>query len=506
MPLVAGVDLDTVFVLGMVEGSAPGAAVDDPLLPGHGLDELRRERERAAYVDALASAPDRRLSFSRADLRAGRPQLPSPWLLETARALVGAPVGASALLEPAPQWPAIRAIDSFDALVAADPLPGHAEARLRALSVDNDAYADHDADLAAGFAALRSRREAHAGRFDGVVGPIPEAAPSDEHPFSATRLQTWAECPLRYFLSNVLLLRDRERPEERDRLSGRDRGTLLHQVLCDFVGSHVGKPPDEPWSTAERAELLDLLERAMADAAARGLVGHPNYWTIERRILRRAALDFLADDEERRAERGVEPWLQEAGFGDGADDDLPPLDLDLGGRRVRFRGQIDRIDSDPARSRIDVYDYKTGGGEIDKLATDPVASGRLLQPALYATVVARERPDAEVSFHYWRTAERDLANGFVLDEQTGERLRGVLGLIVEGITAGEFPADPGDEHHFGPTNCRYCDFDRLCSADRLGTKGRRWESDPAFVRLRTMRDDTDANPDNAEDEPSAATP
>jgi hypothetical protein len=45
----------------------------------------------------------------------------------------------------------------------------------------------------------------------------------------------------------------------------------------------------------------------------------------------------------------------------------------------------------------------------------------------------------------------------------------VVSAIEEGVRAGVFPAVPGEEDPWygGFTNCRYCDFDRVCSQRRL---------------------------------------
>ena len=43
-----------------------------------------------------------------------------------------------------------------------------------------------------------------------------------------------------------------------------------------------------------------------------------------------------------------------------------------------------------------------------------------------------------------------------------------VGAIVQGIRAGAFPAVPSDDDEFHATfkNCRFCDFDRICSRRR----------------------------------------
>ena len=51
---------------------------------------------------------------------------------------------------------------------------------------------------------------------------------------SASRLETYARCPFRYFLETVLDLKPWEEPEQIFALLPRDRGVLVHAILYDF--------------------------------------------------------------------------------------------------------------------------------------------------------------------------------------------------------------------------------------------------------------------------------
>ena len=96
-----GQDLDAMFIVGLTEGQCPAPRRDDALLPDaaralavDGELALRAARmgdQHRPFLAALASAPPGRrfLTFPRGDLRGGRHQLPSRWLLDTATALAG---------------------------------------------------------------------------------------------------------------------------------------------------------------------------------------------------------------------------------------------------------------------------------------------------------------------------------------------------------------------------------------------------------------------------------
>ena len=78
-----------------------------------------------------------------------------------------------------------------------------------------------------------------------------------------------------------------------------------------------------------------------------------------------------------------------------------------------------------------------------------------------------------------------------------ERFVEVVGTIVDGISAGCFPGNPGDrdwDHRAmreAWSTCKWCDFDRLCPVDR-GSVWERVRADPdtvPFLGLRVSDDE-----------------
>ncbi len=137
-----GLDLDRVFVCGLVEGTFPAHVRDDSLLP----DADRRATEgalplRAARVDddhrrllaALAAARDARvLLLPRGDLRRTTDRMPSRFLLDTVEVLACTRYYADDLRLLEAEW--FHQVPSFAAGVARVPFPAtEQEHRLRAL-------------------------------------------------------------------------------------------------------------------------------------------------------------------------------------------------------------------------------------------------------------------------------------------------------------------------------------------------------------------------------------
>ena len=506
-----GTEYDTVLVVGLAEGAFPPHPRDDPLIPDRarstvpGLarrgDAARRDRDD--YLAALAAAHERVLTTPRADRRAQRPARPAPWLLESASHLAGRVVLASEL-DPghptAQQAGWLDVVASFEGGLAHAPTAGSLqEHHLRSLlawkaarrPLGRHPLALLEVPLRAGFTALAARSRRVLGPWEGDIGPRAGLAPGPERPLSATSLEQWAQCPFKYFLSRVLRVEELERPEARERLAGTDRGTMIHDVLQEFVETHPRTSPDQPWSAAERAELRAIAEAKCDAAEADGITGRAVWWELDRARLLREIDAVLDTDEWARANDGTIPYAFELGFGT-ASDRLPPLTIEIDGATpVTFRGRIDRVDRTPDGSHYFVYDYKTGmPNDLAHIGDDPVMRGRRLQLALYATAVRRAFPDADVGAYYWFTRERGHGSfaGFELDDVASARLEQALSTIVGAVATGRFPAYPGADGWWGPENCQWCAFDRVCPRDRVRRMERR-RGDPALEPILTLAED-----------------
>jgi RecB family exonuclease len=357
-------------------------------------------------------------------------------------------------------------------------------------------------DLRLGFTAIGARGRRSLGPWDGVIGARAGLAPGAEQILSPTSLEHWAHCPFRYFLARVLRVEELERPEARERLSPAERGTIIHDVLQQFVAEYPRTAPDQRWSAEERAALRAIAEAHCDTAEADGITGRAVWWKLDRARILRELDAVLETDEWARAHDGTIPWAFELGFGN-AGDALAPLTIDVeSGTPVTFRGRIDRVDRAPDGSRYFVYDYKTGSStDLTGITDDPVLKGRRLQLAIYATAVQRSFPDAEVGAHYWFTRERgnEAFAGFVLGDVETARLHDALGTIVGAVAAGQFPMYPGADGYFGPDNCRWCAFDRVCPRDRARRFERRHD-DPALDAITSLAEH-DWTPDgDADDE------
>ncbi|MEN6576415.1 MAG: PD-(D/E)XK nuclease family protein [Phycisphaerales bacterium] len=182
---------------------------------------------------------------------------------------------------------------------------------------------------------------------------------------SATRLETFAACPYKYFASHTLSLVLRRE----FRLEPLDLGQFYHHVLDALhkrlvaEGSNLG--------TVEESRLIDVLREQVADCVCRdpfiaSFVRHSGHNAF---IINHAAdvLEEAVRDFTRMVRAGsFRPVLSEAGFGDipDAQQNLGPFSLKLpNGRTLSLRGKIDRLDVARIEGRkvALVIDYKSSG-------------------------------------------------------------------------------------------------------------------------------------------------
>lgn len=286
------------------------------------------------------------------------------------------------------------------------------------------------------------------GQFEGGLQAAAEALAARfgaGHTWSPSRLETYGSCPHMFFAAHLLGLEPREPPEPG--LDAAQLGSILHELLEAAYGT--ADDPTDPES------VLEALGRALdpiLDAAPQRHGFRPTpLWEIERGQY----AESLRDTVLALAEQGSDwtPIGLELPFGI---DDSPALELELGGgRRVRVRGLIDRLDQRPDGG-LRVIDYKTGRSRLGAVELN---DGRRIQLPLYALAAQQALELGEVvDGFYWAilAAERGslrLSN-YRLPEDRGEAgpkygpaaayavARGHVRRIVDGVNAGQFQPIP----------------------------------------------------------------
>jgi RecB family exonuclease len=509
---------DRVYILGLAEGQLPPPVRIDALLPddereGLGLPpfvEAAAEDHRR-YLAALASAPHRTLLFAHADLRAGRPQQPSRWLLESATQLAGEPVTGASLAshEDAP-W--LTLLPSFPSALTGHREPASPqELDLRLLlEGPSQRLANPLLALPEFKTVVRGIEAAHAravrtrgpspglSRWEAAVGSIASPASESAAPVSPTALERMATCPFSYFLRHVLGVRELEEPPDEIRISPLVRGALVHRILERFfveAAASASLPAaDEPWDEAAHARMEAIaLEECVADEA-HGLTGAPLLWQLEQRRILDALKRFLEQDDQRRA-AGFTFAGAEMSFGEPGNEVVLPLD---GGRAIRFRGRIDRIDRAPD-GRVMVYDYKTGGMDGFKdVENGDFAQGRHLQLPVYALALGAGQ-GVRVSANYWFLVRENGFQGYEVDATRLTSFAEVVDDLDATISSGLFPGNPGVGQR---DNCKYCAFERVCPprATRLPRLLQRSAATPGLGRYARLANLANLGDDDLQEE------
>jgi len=499
LDLAQCMDFDVVYIVGMAEGAFPPSSPDDALLPDSARRSLvpavhlplrsdRKLEERRLYLAALASGGRRFLSCARATGTGGSRQYPSPWFMTAASQLHGSLLSTADIEKlGGSDWLTVlassqQALKLADATGYADPVD-YETASLSRWRENGQPIGGHflNSEGSTGRRVIdmeNSRGDSAFTAWDGnlsaLAGSGGRLEVKDGTTFSASRLQTWAQCPFKYFLENILHLTVLEKPEEQLVIDAMEKGSLLHSVLERLVIESKAKGVlpghGQPWGEENRRMLMQIAQEEFRLAEERGITGKALFWDAAKFDMLHDLEAFLRRDSAWRAAQSCRPEEAEYTFGNfrGREDNPAPTIELQGGLKISFRGQIDRLDLDRTRKKAWVIDYKSGGTYSYKdMGKDPLNGGRLLQLPVYGLAV-RKRTGAgcRIEALYWFiTSKGNFEQKAVPLEEVEEQFIRYVGIIVSGIRGGIFIANPGrGDDRFG--DCAWCDYKRACHARR----------------------------------------
>ena len=490
---IVGTQYDVVFAVGMVEGQFPPARrtrLVDAWLDDGTAAQTQRALERYEFMGAVAAGRQVVLSYPIAtgDRWAA---YPSRWALEAANLLyAGAGAAFSRLTSEnltanAGEKPWLTVIPSRETGLRqlAEPADDRTEGGtapadvadynlMHLLPLDKTALVLHpamngDAHVVRALEAREARWGRSLTRWDGNVGGGFERIAGIGGPDRATSpsaLETWANCPYRYFLNRVLGVAAPPEAGDDGRISPLDRGSLVHRILEQFVKSGEG--------TVDR--LAELADSEFAGAERLGITGYPLLWDMEKAAIRDGLRRFVELEAE---------WLGQPAAESRVEEGFDGVSIDVAGvGSVRFRGKIDRIDVLGNEARV--RDFKTGNpgnymaGARGRQPQYNIANGRALQLPVYVAAARRQFPGFEISASYCFPLEenRNFDPAPYRDEDGLDEFRSTVAIILKAARAGVFPATPEDGEY---SNCRRCDYNRLCPTRRRQIWERKGRHDPA---------------------------
>ncbi len=325
---------------------------------------------------------------------------------------------------------------------------------------------------AAGAEVENARNEAAGfGRYDGVIqderlaGEVRQRF-NEKHVFSVNQLETWLDCPFRFFAERILKLEPVEEPAAE--FDPRVRGIILHKILERFHKHFAGVPA----AHIPEAEALETAAR-MVDEVFERYAAHSA--TAPDGVSRVEKLR-MADTVERylkvERENGDTQWRSlhfEVDFGltpSESEQRDPvsveaPFEFDADGEQVLFSGRIDRVDkNDDNAARI--VDYKT----TLRVQPKDIKEGRSIQLIVYALALERlVMPGVQCREAIFvqpgikkRIESLGHDNGKFPWAERLKAAQSAVSIAVNGIRNAEFPPTPAAAKR----SCAYCPVKRVC--------------------------------------------
>ncbi len=314
-------------------------------------------------------------------------------------------------------------------------------------------------------------------RDPAAVAKTPEtAAFLRDFAYSATALDAYLRCPLKFYHRHVLNLREKEDPAEE--LEARDLGILVHKILQEHFQPFVGRPLLEP--DLAPGPLEERVERAFVEAFGEEASGAAYLMKLQMKRHLAAFLEghqapLLRSLRERRMELrivGLEKRLEvflavpASALGGGV------------GRTFRVKAFLDRVEL--RGPDLHLLDYKTSANpayldvkfrrlDLDDRESWSRAVGSLQLP-LYHLVLARAEKLApeKIRGRFLLLGKNRLDSGIEFspfdeenEEERREEFRAIeelIGRLLLEISDPAVPFRPAAE----PGACRICDFRPLC--------------------------------------------
>jgi len=499
------------WIVGLDDAKYPGSGLQDPILldsergainetigprrrlPLRGEAPARTSQQFIHLIRRVDSSPRVVLSFSSVELGERRQLYPSNAILEVFRwSRSRADASLDEVLDSIQH--AAGFIDETISLTGSDWWLGRKFSRtdLVGPTAVRKAYPW----LGSGSDAVNARASDALTKWDGMIDAPPEQIDPrfNGRIYSASQLEKMARCPIGHFFERILLI---EPVEELERdpdlwLNPMEAGSLFHEVMETFMRQLCGTG-QRPSAQSHRQELYAVAEDAVAKW--RELVPPPNETAFQKR--REELLEscdvFLTVEEVDCAE--VTPKYFEVGFGMGHQSSADiamadPFVLDLGGgRAIKLRGSIDRVDYHDESGQWDLWDYKSGS-TFGFEGSGRLARGTKIQHALYAralcAMLEKQGIEAKVrqTGYYFPTRK---GRGLRLPRQCADgELEHALNLLFDTVGRGFFPHPPVDA-------CKFCDYKTACgdpetAAEDMARKLEANREHPAVIAWQKLQD------------------
>lgn len=312
-----------------------------------------------------------------------------------------------------------------------------------------------------------------------------------ERPYSISQLESYTQCPFKYFVERVLKIEITKEPDEE--VEAIEIGSLLHSILYNFYtelikrGIKLKDCNDVIFSAAEKL-LFEI-----ADEHIQSSFNNSPFAFYEEEVIlgiagnRKHSILYKFLEKERDNSTNLLPKYFESNFGvvDTEQDKSLSMEEPLLLDDIELRGKIDRIDIDKQNNNFEVIDYKTGTKTITK---NEIEDGLSLQLPIYVWAAKTllfnntrtEYTPVAMSIYTLKYAESKFGKNRVsltkkkkieqneLTELINEYVDIALNHVRESIAnirRGNFPLT----RFLDETEkvCRYCPYKTICRIDSI---------------------------------------
>lgn len=259
----------------------------------------------------------------------------------------------------------------------------------------------------------------------------------DELYLSASRLDSYGECPFSFFLQSILRLKEQKEMN----ISFTDSGNLMHNIIDGFCA--VVKERKGTWHSLTDASTEKIFQDVCGEIRL-GINPHilndPRFFAALERI-EKFAFKCIQEIRAQLSEELFVPTGNEVIIGENGA--ISPVKLYLpDGQKINFTGRIDRTDisrgvkitEDGQTKTVDlvrIVDYKSSGRDID---FNKVLNGLSLQLFAYMDAFSAANPDSRAAgVLYFNLSETLVATE--IGTRTTEKKDRLSGVSVKGRMA-----------------------------------------------------------------------
>lgn len=476
-----GLHFKVLFVLGMNEKVFPQIIREDPVLKdyfrrimrdqlGYWINQKmeRFDEERLLFYTTLQAAEKEiYVSFLRSDAE-GKPLVPSMYLVELARAARMNLQSEDVLRISAHLPQRLKQVDSrlltqqeMSLLIALQPRPQEPYTRAGLL----DDAKQKSISAAKALSVLGAM-----GPYDGVVQSGEEIFTlCNEKKFSPSSLRDLATCPMKYFFSKAVGLKEKDEVCSRSEWAYNERGNAYHAILMDYYERlYKDGLSGQLFESALQERVLASVDKYYQPKSYQSFGIYPVIWDMILQDLKESLAEFVTKDA-KKLENFI-PSIFETEFEKNYEIN-PQL-------KIKLKGIIDRIDLDVKSKTFRVLDYKSSKHGGKDLAVE-MFKRVILQPFIYLILAQDDPkmrgclPDGAALLNIKDGnkiyARQELSPDAFLTLRP--RVNDFLALLMSFLKKGHFFINPSDF-------CQYCPYTAICRKDSFRT----------FIRVRNEAD------------------